>query len=95
MSKKCKEITFENLVSRISRANSELIFTRDYAGAVRLLYEITRDICKPRSSSSVTVRVRAKSLFGYYNVKLLVTLDVEKSSINNMYIIVFKSISKL
>jgi hypothetical protein len=95
MSKKCKEIQFEKLVSRVATANSELIFVKDYATAVRKLIEITQDICKPRESKSITVKVRAKSLFGYYNVKLLVTLDVEKSSINNMYIIVFKSISKL
>ena len=94
MSRKCKEITFERLVSLISAANSELVFSNSYESAVRALYEITRDICKPRESRSVVVRVRARSPFGYYSSRLLVTLDVEKSQINNMYLVVIKSISE-
>jgi hypothetical protein len=86
--KRCREIYFERLVSLVNSANSELQFVKDYASAVRKLYEITRDICKPRTSSSITVRV--KSL--YHRCKLLVTLDVEKSELNNQYLIVFKSI---
>ena len=94
MSRKCKEITFEKLVSLISATNSELIFNSSYESAVRALYELTKDLCKLRESKSVVVRVRAESQFGYYSRKLLVALDVEKSQINNMYIIVIKSISK-
>jgi hypothetical protein len=95
VSKKCKEIYFEKLVSRVATANSELLFVKDYVTAVRKLIEITQDICKPRTSNSITVRVKSKGLYGYYNSKLLVTLDVEKSQLNSQYLIVFKSISKL
>jgi len=91
MSKKCKEIYFEKLVSRVASANSELVFNNSYEGAVSKLYDITRDICKQRESKSITVRV--KSMF--HSSKLLVTLDVEKSQINSQYIIVFKFIVKL
>jgi len=94
VSRKCKEITFERLVSLISATNSELIFNSSYESAVRALYNITRDICKLRESKSITVRVKARSMFGYYSSRLLVTLDVEKSSISNQYIIVIKSISE-
>jgi hypothetical protein len=91
VSKKCKEIYFEKLVSLVDSANSELLFVKDYANAVRLLYELTRDICKLRDSNSITVRVRSL----YHRCKLLVTLDIEKSQLNSQYLIVFKSISKL
>jgi hypothetical protein len=91
VSKKCKEIYFEKLVSRVASANSELVFNNSYESAVSKLYDITRDICKPRESKSITVRV--KSMF--HNCKMLVTLDVEKSQINSQYIIVFKFIVKL
>ena len=94
MSRKCKEITLERLVSLISAANSELVFSNSYEKAVRALYELTKDLCKPRESRSVVVRVRARSPFGYYSSKWLVALDVEKSQINNMYLVVIKSISE-
>ena len=94
MSRRCKEITFDKLVSLISAVNSELVFGNSYENAVRVLYELTKDLCKLRESKSVTVRVKARSMFGYYSSKWLVALDVEKSSINNMYIIVIKSISE-
>jgi len=94
MSRRCKEITFDKLVSLISAVNSELVFGNSYENAVRVLYELTKDLCKLRESKSITVRVKARSMFGYYSSKLLVTLDVEKSSINNMYLVVIKSISE-
>ena len=94
MGKRCKEITFEKLVSLISATNSELIFNNSYEKAILTLYLLTKDLCKLRESKSITVRVKARSMLGYYSSKLLVTLDVEKSSISNQYIIVIKSISK-
>jgi hypothetical protein len=93
--RKCREIIFEELVSRISRANSELIFTRKYEDATNLLYEITRDICKSRGNNSVTVRVKAKDIYDYYSTKLLVTLDVERSQLSSQYLIVIKSVMRL
>jgi hypothetical protein len=88
VSRKCREIYFEKLVSLVNSANSELVFNNNYESAVRKLYETTRDICKLRDSNSITVRVKARN----YSGKMLVTLDVEKSELNNQYLIVFKSI---
>jgi len=94
MGKRCKEITFEKLVSLISATNSELIFNNSYEKAILTLYLITKDLCKLRESKSITIRVKTKGIYGFYNCKMLITLDVEKSSISNQYIIVIKSISK-
>lgn len=95
MGKRCREIPFEKLISLISLANSELNFDNSRTKAVLTLYLITKDLCKPRTSSSVTVRVKAEDVYGFYRSKLLVTLDVEKSQLSNQYLIVIKSISKL
>jgi len=78
----CTPVDFKRIVSKISYANSELLFRNTREKAVEMLKTITSDFCIEKSNED-KITVRAK----HNKRTILVDIQVEKSRINNWWLV--------
>jgi hypothetical protein len=73
---------FDEIIRRISYANSELIFRNNREKAVELFKSITSDLCVEKK---IEEKVTVKAI--HSGRAILVDLQVEKSEINDWWLI--------
>jgi glycerol-3-phosphate cytidylyltransferase-like family protein len=80
----CTLVALEEIVKRISYANSELVLRNTRERAFEFLRSITSDLCligEDRTEDKMTVKAKVE------HKTILVDLQVEKSRINNWWLI--------
>ena len=80
----CTPVAFEKIIHRVSYANSELIFKNTREKALELFKSITSDFCLEKSSED---KITVKAKHGREKTIILVDLQVEKSRINDLWLI--------
>jgi hypothetical protein len=80
----CAPIHFDEIVRRISYANSELIFRNNREKAIEMLKTITSDFCIESSSED---KVTVKAIHKHSRKTIVVDIQVEKSRINDRWLV--------